>query len=167
MPGISDAELRRRLEAHNYSCPPITGSTKSTLIKKLSQLDQAQESKSRLKSASKPSMLFEYSSAEEDANTPTLRRRKNLGSATSSSQRKMATPSNGKSVSNTRKANLAPPLQSSSSSNGRHKSTLVQLSDEEDDDDQEDGKEDDDEDSRKTSSEDDDDEDDDEDDDDE
>jgi len=36
MPGISDAELRRRLEAHNYSCPPITGSTKSTLIKKLS-----------------------------------------------------------------------------------------------------------------------------------
>ena len=102
-------------------------------------------------------MLFEYSSAEEDTNTPTLRRRKNLGSAF---QRKTTTPSNGKSVSNTRKGNP----QTLPSNNGRHKSTLVQLSDEEDND-QDDGKEEEEE-SLKTSSEDDEDDDDDDDDDD-
>ena len=39
MPGISDAELKKRLEAHNYPVPPITGSTRTTLEKKLAQLD--------------------------------------------------------------------------------------------------------------------------------
>ena len=154
MPGISDAELRRRLEAHKYPCPPITEFTKSILVKKLHQLDQDSKTK---KSKAK---LFEYSSAEEDtSSTPSLRRRKNI-----SSQRKTvaqpapkASHSNGKSsASKVTSIALRP-------TNGRHKSTLVQLSDEEeedndedDDDDQEDEEVEDDE-SNKTSSDDDDD----------
>ena len=39
MPGLSDAELRRRLVAHNYTVPPITDSTRGLLLKKLAQLD--------------------------------------------------------------------------------------------------------------------------------
>ena len=39
MPALSDAELKKRLEAHNYTVPPITGTTRSLLEKKLAQLD--------------------------------------------------------------------------------------------------------------------------------
>ena len=39
MPGISDAELKKRLEAHNYQVPPITATTRGLLQKKLAQLD--------------------------------------------------------------------------------------------------------------------------------
>ena len=39
MPGLSDAELRRRLVEHNYTVPPITDSTRGLLLKKLAQLD--------------------------------------------------------------------------------------------------------------------------------
>lgn len=39
MPGLSDAELRLRLEAHNYTVPPITDTTRGLLAKKLAQLD--------------------------------------------------------------------------------------------------------------------------------
>ena len=155
MPVISDAELKRRLEAHKYPVPPITESTKSILVKKLSQLDQ--DSKTRNAKAK----LFEYSSAEEDTNsTPSLRRRKNVPS-----QRKTVVPtteyhSNGKGNGKTSKVTniVAPPRPT----NGRHKSTLVQLSDEEEDDNEEeeedeDDDEVDDDDSNKTSSDDDDD----------
>ena len=161
MPGISDAELKRRLEAHKYQCPPITGSTKAILIKKLNQLDASQESRRLKSSSAKSSKLFEYSSAEEDANTPTLRRRKNVASSVPTSQRNSTPQPNGKKVSNTRRsANFVPPIHSIKS---RNKSTLVQLSDEEeeedvDDNQVEDTKEDEDEESRKTSSEEDDDE---------
>ena len=41
MPALSDAELRRQLEAHNYAVPPITASTRGLLVKKLAQLDGA------------------------------------------------------------------------------------------------------------------------------
>ena len=40
MPAISDLELKKRLEAHNYQVPPITESTKKVLLKKLIQLDK-------------------------------------------------------------------------------------------------------------------------------
>ena len=39
MPGLSDAELKKRLEAHNYQVPPITATTRGLLQKKLAQLD--------------------------------------------------------------------------------------------------------------------------------
>ena len=39
MEGLSDAELRRRLQAHNFEVPPITDSTRTVLVKKLTQLD--------------------------------------------------------------------------------------------------------------------------------
>ena len=152
MPGISDAELKRRLEAHKYPCPPITESTKTILIKKLSQLDQDSKTKKQIAKAK----LFEYSSAEEDTSTPSLRRRKNV-----SSQRKSVVPtvahSNGKGGKTIERIVAARPT------NGRHKSTLVQLSDEEEEDNEEDEdedeeeEEDDEDESNKTSSDDDDD----------
>ena len=40
MPVISDIELKKRLEAHNYQVPPITEHTKKVLLKKLNQLDK-------------------------------------------------------------------------------------------------------------------------------
>ena len=39
MPALSDAELKTRLEAHNYQVPPITATTRGLLQKKLAQLD--------------------------------------------------------------------------------------------------------------------------------
>ena len=39
MEGLSDAELRRRLQAHNFEVPPITDSTRTLLVKKLAKLD--------------------------------------------------------------------------------------------------------------------------------
>ena len=39
MASLSDAELRRRLEGHNFAAPPVTGSTRPLLLKKLAQLD--------------------------------------------------------------------------------------------------------------------------------
>ena len=39
MPGLSDDELKKRLEAHNIKVPPITGTTRSLLEKKLEKLD--------------------------------------------------------------------------------------------------------------------------------
>jgi hypothetical protein len=39
MPGLSDTELKKRLEAHNYQVPPITATTRGLLQKKLAQLD--------------------------------------------------------------------------------------------------------------------------------
>ena len=36
---LSDAELRRRLQAHNFEVPPITDITRTVLVKKLAQLD--------------------------------------------------------------------------------------------------------------------------------
>ena len=139
MPGISDAELKRRLEAHKYHCPPITESTKSILVKKLNQLDQqSHQQKSNTKAK-----LFEYSSAEEDTNsTPNLRRRKNV-----SLQRKPKNYSNGKGQA----SQISNQTETKRPANGRHKSTLVQLSDEEEEEEDEDN-EDDEDGSNKTSS---------------
>lgn len=65
MPGrISDDELRQRLEAHSYNVPPITDTTRSTLVKKLRQLDQ--QGKPRIPAAAG----IDYSSAEEDFTPP-------------------------------------------------------------------------------------------------
>ena len=46
MPGLSDNELKKRLEAHNYTVPPITTSTRGILQKKLEKLD-AESTKSK------------------------------------------------------------------------------------------------------------------------
>ena len=40
MSGISDEELKQRLEAHNIRVPPITATTRGLLQKKLSMLDE-------------------------------------------------------------------------------------------------------------------------------
>ena len=39
MSGLSDAELKKRLEDHNYQVSPITTTTRELLKKKLAQLD--------------------------------------------------------------------------------------------------------------------------------
>ena len=74
MPVISDRELKKRLEAHNYQVPPITEHTKKVLLKKLNQLDKEANHNG------KSSKLNDYSSAEEDGSSanpsPYLRRRK-------------------------------------------------------------------------------------------
>ena len=46
MPGLSDAELKKRLEAHNYTVPPITVTTRALLQKKLDQLDNERQKSS-------------------------------------------------------------------------------------------------------------------------
>ena len=76
MPVISNEELKRRLQAHNYNCPPITDLTKNVLIRKLAQLDG--EKKNGPSNSQKRYKLMEYSSAEEDtsqSNTPRPRRK--------------------------------------------------------------------------------------------
>lgn len=74
MPVITNAELKRRLEAHNFPVPPITDSTKGVLIKKLEQLDNGRNGG---KSRHQTKKLFDYSSAEDESapSTPNLRRR--------------------------------------------------------------------------------------------
>ena len=122
MPVISDLELKKRLEAHNYQVPPITESTKKVLLKKLSQLDkEANHSKS--------SKLNEYSSADEDASSnpsPYLRRRKVVA----------PTPSNNANSANgSGRTSHRTSVASSSSNNNRRQSQLLQISDQEDEED--------------------------------
>jgi len=122
MPVITNAELKRRLEAHNYPVPPITDSTKRILIKKLAQLDSDRNGgKTR-----QTKKLFDYSSAEDDSapSTPSLRRRAVIASASTK---------NGATSEHKKKAN----------GNGhKHKGQLMHFSesegDEEDDDDEKD-----------------------------
>lgn len=47
MPGLSDEELRKRLEAHKYPVPPITATTRVLLQRKLDQLDGDNQKSSR------------------------------------------------------------------------------------------------------------------------
>ena len=118
MPVISDLELKKRLEAHNYQVPPITESTKKVLLKKLSQLDkEANHSKS--------SKLNEYSSADEDASNPSpyLRRRK------------VAPPPSNNANSANGSGRTSHRTSVASSSSTRRQSQLLQISDQEDDDD--------------------------------
>ena len=78
---LSNEELKKRLEAHNFNCPPITDLTKSVLIRKLAQLDGVEKKNV----SKKQTKLMEYSSAEEDtSNTPKLRRKKQSSTATTS-----------------------------------------------------------------------------------
>jgi len=65
---ISDAELRQRLEDHNYNVPPITDTTRAILIKKLNQLDTQRSSNAR-KQGTYTSL--DYSSAEDEEVPPT------------------------------------------------------------------------------------------------
>ena len=120
MPVISDLELKKRLEAHNYQVPPITESTKKVLLKKLIQLDKEANN-------SKASKLHDYSSAEEDGTSanpsPHLRRRKVNPTTTN------ATSTNGSGRSSQR--TTAPSTQN------RRKNQLVQISDEEDEEEEE------------------------------
>ena len=122
MPVISDLELRKRLEAHNYQVPPITELTKKVLLKKLSQLDK------EANHYSKSSKLNDYSSAEEDGSSanpsPYLRRRKVTSSTTSNSTN--ATSTNGSSRPTSHRATV----ETTSTNRGR-KSQLLQISDEE------------------------------------
>ena len=46
MPGLSDAELKKRLEAHNITVPPITVTTRALLQKKLDKLDYERQKSS-------------------------------------------------------------------------------------------------------------------------
>ena len=46
MSGLSDAELKKRLEAHNYTVPPITVTTRALLQRKLDQLDHERQKSS-------------------------------------------------------------------------------------------------------------------------
>ena len=72
---ITNEELRVRLEAHNYNCPPITELTRDVLVRKLLQLDDQKLKQNR--NGPSRNKLMEYSSAEEDtSNTPKLRRKK-------------------------------------------------------------------------------------------
>ncbi|TRY62605.1 hypothetical protein TCAL_03996 [Tigriopus californicus] len=71
---ITDEALRSRLQKHNYPVPPITSSTRSVLLKKLTQLD-AQNGPAKAKSASisgrrVSNRLLEYSSAEDEDEGP-------------------------------------------------------------------------------------------------
>merc|ERR1711971_770905 len=117
MPLISDLELKKRLEAHNYQVPPITETTKKILLKKLNQLDKEANN-------SKASKLHDYSSAEEDGSSsnasPYLRRRKVNPSPTN------ATPTNGSGRS------------SQHTTNNRRKSQLLHISDEEEEEEEDD-----------------------------
>ena len=86
---LTNEELKRRLEAHNFNCPPITDLTKSVLIRKLAQLDGVEKKNVSKKQAK----LMEYSSAEEEtSNTPKLRRKKPLSSTASTSDKKLPPP---------------------------------------------------------------------------
>ena len=90
MPVISDLELKRRLEAHNYPVPPITETTKKILVKKLNQLDK--------EASRQVNKLIDYSSAEDDVSanpSPHLRRRKVTASTSNG---------NGTSHHNTRRS---------------------------------------------------------------
>ena len=60
MAQISDNELRKRLERHDYNVPPITDTTRKILFKKLNQLDEASRGSRRRYSR------LDYSSAEEE-----------------------------------------------------------------------------------------------------
>ncbi len=118
MPAISDAELKRRLEAHNYPVPPITESTKRILLKKLNQLD-----KQAAIETNASSKLLDYSSAEEDSQTPKLRQRRNFASSTPN-----ASNGNGQSNGRSRKTVLT-----KAKVQVEDCSKLVNISDEDDD----------------------------------
>ena len=60
MPGLSDAELRWRLEAHNYAVTPITDGTGRLLIKKLAQLDGDNKKACKAKSIKPPLVAYSY-----------------------------------------------------------------------------------------------------------
>ena len=123
MPVISDLELKKRLEAHNYQVPPITEHTKKVLLKKLNQLDKEANHNG------KSSKLNDYSSAEEDGSSanpsPYLRRRKVTSPPTNAT-----TSTNGSGRSSQR-------FSVPSTSNSQRKSQLLQISDEEEGEDDE------------------------------
>jgi len=89
---ISDAELRQRLEEHQYNVPPITDSTRRTLINKLRQLDQDSAGKSRKAAYTG----LDYSSAEDEEFPPPRASSTMVGRGRESGRGRQATNGGGR-----------------------------------------------------------------------